>query len=161
MLLLLIAAGMFIYAWSSRKTAGPSRPEIKSLAVLPLENLSSDASQEYFADGMTEALISNLFSSVSCTGFISGSPMRTDANREGMWPNGYSAIFSDRSSKPCIPTPNGYILGIRSVPAYKSARQPARHCASTLAVHLLCHPDESIVSFVTQLPDGANSLPAG
>jgi TolB-like protein/Tfp pilus assembly protein PilF len=35
-------------------------PEIKSLAVLPLENLSGDAAQEYFADGMTEALISNL-----------------------------------------------------------------------------------------------------
>jgi eukaryotic-like serine/threonine-protein kinase len=35
-------------------------PEIKSLAVLPLENLSGDPAQEYFADGMTEALISNL-----------------------------------------------------------------------------------------------------
>jgi TolB-like protein/lipopolysaccharide biosynthesis regulator YciM len=30
------------------------------LAVLPLENLSGDSSQEYFADGMTDALISNL-----------------------------------------------------------------------------------------------------
>jgi serine/threonine protein kinase/Tfp pilus assembly protein PilF len=35
-------------------------PEIRSLAVLPLENLSGDPAQEYFADGMTEALISNL-----------------------------------------------------------------------------------------------------
>ena len=34
--------------------------EIKSIAVLPLENLSGDPAQEYFADGMTEALISNL-----------------------------------------------------------------------------------------------------
>lgn len=33
---------------------------IRSLAVLPLENLSADPSQEYFADGMTEALITNL-----------------------------------------------------------------------------------------------------
>ena len=31
-----------------------------SLAVLPLENLSCDQSEEYFADGMTEALINNL-----------------------------------------------------------------------------------------------------
>ena len=38
--------------------AGPGR--IKSLAVLPLENLSGDPNQEYFADGMTEALIANL-----------------------------------------------------------------------------------------------------
>jgi len=33
---------------------------IKSLAVLPLENLSNDVTQEYFADGMTEALIADL-----------------------------------------------------------------------------------------------------
>ena len=33
---------------------------IRSLAVLPLQNLSGDASQEYFADGMTEELITSL-----------------------------------------------------------------------------------------------------
>ncbi len=33
---------------------------IRSLAVLPLENLSGDPTQEYFADGMTEALIADL-----------------------------------------------------------------------------------------------------
>lgn len=33
---------------------------IRSLAVLPLENLSGDASQEYFADGMTDELITAL-----------------------------------------------------------------------------------------------------
>jgi len=33
---------------------------IHSLAVLPLENLSHDPEQEYFADGMTEALITSL-----------------------------------------------------------------------------------------------------
>jgi eukaryotic-like serine/threonine-protein kinase len=58
--LLLIAVGTFIYIWQIKQTAAPSQPEIKSLAVLPLENLSGDPSQEYFADGMTEALISNL-----------------------------------------------------------------------------------------------------
>jgi serine/threonine-protein kinase len=35
-------------------------PHIQSLAVLPLENFSHDPDQEYFADGMTEALISDL-----------------------------------------------------------------------------------------------------
>ncbi len=39
-------------------TAAPSR--IESIAVLPLENLSGDPEQEYFADGMTEALITDL-----------------------------------------------------------------------------------------------------
>ena len=33
---------------------------IHSIAVIPLENLSGDPSQEYFADGMTDALITNL-----------------------------------------------------------------------------------------------------
>jgi TolB-like protein len=36
------------------------RRRIRSLAVLPLENLSGDPEQEYFADGMTEALITDL-----------------------------------------------------------------------------------------------------
>ena len=36
------------------------RPQIKSIAVLPFENLSGDPSQEYFADGMTEELITEL-----------------------------------------------------------------------------------------------------
>src|SRR4029077_12100073 len=35
-------------------------PTIRSVAVLPLENLSGDASQEYFADGMTDQLIATL-----------------------------------------------------------------------------------------------------
>jgi len=35
-------------------------PIIRSLAVLPLENLSGDASQAYFADGMTDELITDL-----------------------------------------------------------------------------------------------------
>jgi TolB-like protein/DNA-binding winged helix-turn-helix (wHTH) protein/Tfp pilus assembly protein PilF len=38
---------------------------IRSVAVLPLENLSSDSSQEYFADGMTDELITDLASIAS------------------------------------------------------------------------------------------------
>lgn len=36
------------------------RPAIQSVAVLPLANLSNDPEQEYFADGMTEQLITDL-----------------------------------------------------------------------------------------------------
>jgi TolB-like protein/DNA-binding winged helix-turn-helix (wHTH) protein/Tfp pilus assembly protein PilF len=39
---------------------GAPLPKIESIAVLPLENLSRDPEQEYFADGMTEELITNL-----------------------------------------------------------------------------------------------------
>jgi len=35
-------------------------PQIQSLAVLPLDNLSGDPEQEYFADGMTDTLITEL-----------------------------------------------------------------------------------------------------
>ena len=39
---------------------GSARPRITRLAVLPLTNLSNDAEQEYFADGMTDILIAEL-----------------------------------------------------------------------------------------------------
>ncbi len=38
----------------------PAQGEITSIAVLPLKNLSGDPAQEYFADGMTEALTTEL-----------------------------------------------------------------------------------------------------
>jgi TolB-like protein/DNA-binding winged helix-turn-helix (wHTH) protein/Flp pilus assembly protein TadD len=41
-------------------TSRISAPTIRSLAVLPLRNLSRDVSQDYFTDGMTEELITQL-----------------------------------------------------------------------------------------------------
>jgi TolB-like protein len=38
----------------------PTVTAVRSIAVLPLENLSGDATEEYFADGMTDELITNL-----------------------------------------------------------------------------------------------------
>ena len=52
--------GLNVHGWRDRLFAGPARPQIRALAVLPLANLSGDAEQEYFADGMTEALITEL-----------------------------------------------------------------------------------------------------
>lgn len=50
-----------IWGWQGwRNRAVPAVPVIHSLAVLPLENLSGDPSQEYLADGMTEELIGRL-----------------------------------------------------------------------------------------------------
>ncbi|HEY2546640.1 MAG TPA: tetratricopeptide repeat protein [Candidatus Acidoferrum sp.] len=41
-------------------TLAVGRPSIRSLAVIPLENLSGDPKQDYFADGMTEELNTRL-----------------------------------------------------------------------------------------------------
>jgi TolB-like protein/Tfp pilus assembly protein PilF len=46
-----------VHRWQEAKNA---RSAIHSVAILPLENLSGIASQEYFADGMTEELINDL-----------------------------------------------------------------------------------------------------
>jgi TolB-like protein/DNA-binding winged helix-turn-helix (wHTH) protein len=46
-------------AWMLRPGSRPPQV-IRSLAVLPLENLSGDASQDYFSDGMTDELITEL-----------------------------------------------------------------------------------------------------
>ena len=55
----LLALLASLAAWKLHSGNRPS-PVIRSLAVLPLESLSSDASQDYFADGMTDELISDL-----------------------------------------------------------------------------------------------------
>ena len=55
--LLVISALVAVWILRSRSVASPA---IRSLAVLPLESLSSDPSQEYFADGMTDELITDL-----------------------------------------------------------------------------------------------------
>jgi TolB-like protein/DNA-binding winged helix-turn-helix (wHTH) protein/Tfp pilus assembly protein PilF len=48
------------YIMSRGRAEDAARPKIKSLAVLPLKNLSGDPNQQYLADGMTEALIGRL-----------------------------------------------------------------------------------------------------
>lgn len=57
LLVALIAVFGKIRRWISSSSNAPS---IHSIAVLPLQNLSGDATQEYFTDGMTDALITDL-----------------------------------------------------------------------------------------------------
>jgi len=56
---LAIVLALSLYLWKDRSHK-PKAAAIRSIAVLPLENLTGDSSQEYFSDGMTDALITNL-----------------------------------------------------------------------------------------------------
>jgi TolB-like protein/DNA-binding winged helix-turn-helix (wHTH) protein len=55
--LILVLAAPLSWVLYSRNQAST---KIRSVAVLPLESLSGDASQDYFADGMTDELITDL-----------------------------------------------------------------------------------------------------
>jgi len=58
-LVLLLVVGAVV-EFVHRETVARRVPTIRSLAVLPLANLSGDPSQDYFADGMTDELITAL-----------------------------------------------------------------------------------------------------
>lgn len=70
LIILLLAIGGLVVWYSSNRSAKSPEPanttasatstRIASIAVLPFDNLSGDPAQGYFADAMTEALISNL-----------------------------------------------------------------------------------------------------
>ena len=59
LLIIIIAAGVLGWLFWRARSASPAA-RIHSIAVLPLANLSGDANQEYFADGMTDELITEL-----------------------------------------------------------------------------------------------------
>ena len=48
------------YVMTRSRTVDVTQHKIKSLAVLPLKNLSGNSAEEYFADGMTEEIIGRL-----------------------------------------------------------------------------------------------------
>ncbi len=52
--------GLNVHSWRDWLFMRSPKPQIQALAVLPLTNLSGDPEEEYFADGMTESLITEL-----------------------------------------------------------------------------------------------------
>jgi len=60
----LVALGLLVVVFTVSRTRKPTPapPKIRSLAVLPLKNMTGDPSQESLADGMTDALIGRLSS---------------------------------------------------------------------------------------------------
>src|SRR4030095_5471165 len=55
---LILAA--IVYLVLMRQRSRSATPTIRSIVVLPFQNLSGDVTQEYFVDGMTDALIGDL-----------------------------------------------------------------------------------------------------
>jgi TolB-like protein/tetratricopeptide (TPR) repeat protein len=55
-----LGIGLLTYVLRPVRATDTARTAITSLAVLPLDNLSGDPEHEYLADGMTEALITDL-----------------------------------------------------------------------------------------------------
>ncbi len=58
--IVLIAGAIAYFRWFSPRTQPPVQPGRMMLAVLPFQNLTGDAAQEYFSDGMTEEMITRL-----------------------------------------------------------------------------------------------------
>jgi serine/threonine protein kinase/tetratricopeptide (TPR) repeat protein len=52
--------GLNVAGWRDGLLSRVHPPQMRSLAVLPLENLSRDPDEEYFADSMTEAILTDL-----------------------------------------------------------------------------------------------------
>jgi TolB-like protein/DNA-binding winged helix-turn-helix (wHTH) protein/Flp pilus assembly protein TadD len=65
-------------------TRSHSSPAIRSLAVLPLDNLSGDTSQDYFAEGMTDELITHLAQINALRVISSGSVMTYKSARKSL-----------------------------------------------------------------------------
>jgi TolB-like protein/DNA-binding winged helix-turn-helix (wHTH) protein/Tfp pilus assembly protein PilF len=55
-----VAVLLAMWYWHGKLSGFGGAPHVDSLAVLPLVNLSGDPAQEFFADGMTEALTADL-----------------------------------------------------------------------------------------------------
>jgi len=55
-----LLVAVLAYMGFIRRQRPPVAPTITSIAVLPFQNLSGDPAQEYFVDGMTDALIGDL-----------------------------------------------------------------------------------------------------
>ena len=70
--------------WRHHVFATHASSNVQSIAVLPLRNLSADPSQDYFADGMTEALITDLAQIESLRVISATSSMHYKGTQEGL-----------------------------------------------------------------------------
>ena len=78
--ILVVCVGAVVaYRWHRAQ-----RPEIRSIAVLPLVNLSGDSEQEYFSDGMTDELITSIAKATPLRVVSRTSVMRYKGTKESL-----------------------------------------------------------------------------
>ena len=81
----ILVAGGLAYWVVQRVSHKPSAAlTLRSIAVLPLENMSGDPSQEYFVDGMTDELTTDLAKLSSLRVISRTSAMRYKGSKKGM-----------------------------------------------------------------------------
>jgi hypothetical protein len=127
--------------WPKRPS---TRPEVHSIAILPLENLSGDSQQDYFADGMTEELISDL-GQVSALRVISRTSAMSYKGTKKTLPEiarelAVDAVvegFPDDPRSGLVHVLTGFFLGQRDVHAPPSIDRPSCRRVFTSYPHWL------------------------
>jgi len=82
--LLLAAIGLVLWMVPTRSPRPGASPPMRSIAVLPLDNFSGDPSQEYFVDGMTDELTTDLAKVGSLQVISRTSAMRYKGTRKSL-----------------------------------------------------------------------------
>jgi TolB-like protein/DNA-binding winged helix-turn-helix (wHTH) protein/Flp pilus assembly protein TadD len=83
-LLAVVAAGSTLWLMRRATHSTIAAARLRSIAVLPLDNLSGDASQDYFVDGMTDELITDLAKISSLRVISRTSVMRYKGTKKGL-----------------------------------------------------------------------------
>ncbi len=99
------AVTLAIASWLATRTRAGSMPELRTLAVLPITNVSGDAEQTYLADGLTDAVIGDLMRVPGLRVTSRASVMRyatagMSMNVPGMGGSGASANSADMPTGP-------------------------------------------------------------
>jgi len=81
---LALTIGLVVWQMQSVSRRASAGAPLRSIAVLPLANLSGDASQEYFSDGITDQLITDLVKVGSLRVISRTSVMRYKGSRKGL-----------------------------------------------------------------------------
>jgi TolB-like protein/DNA-binding winged helix-turn-helix (wHTH) protein/Tfp pilus assembly protein PilF len=83
-LLAFLAVGLALWLARTTPDRAAAAPRLRSIAVLPLDNLSGDPSQDYFVDGMTDELITDLAKIGSLRVISRTSVMRYKGTKKGL-----------------------------------------------------------------------------